>query len=145
MKSLLPSTIDTPLTLPRDQVDAFQRQGFVHLRDVFPREEIESWRTAVSEAVRANNTEDRPLSERDTYGQAFLQTMNLWETCPEIRPLVFSKRLAGIARDLLGVEGVRLYHDQALFKEAGGGHTPWHADQFYWPLESHRTVTAWIP
>jgi hypothetical protein len=32
------------------------------------------------------------------------------------------------------VEGVRLYHDQALFKEAEGGITPWHADQYYWPL-----------
>ena len=46
---------------------------------------------------------------------------------------------------LLEVAGVRLYHDQALFKEAGGGHTPWHADQFYWPLATDRTVTAWVP
>ena len=41
--------------------------------------------------------------------------------------------------------GARLYHDQALFKEAGGGITPWHADQYYWPLETDKTVTAWIP
>jgi ectoine hydroxylase-related dioxygenase (phytanoyl-CoA dioxygenase family) len=43
------------------------------------------------------------------------------------------------------VSGVRLYHDQALYKESGGGVTPWHADQYYWPLSSDRTVTAWIP
>ncbi len=43
------------------------------------------------------------------------------------------------------VNGVRLYHDQALFKEAGGGITPWHADQHYWPLSSDKAVTAWIP
>jgi len=43
------------------------------------------------------------------------------------------------------VRGVRLYHDQALYKEPGGGHTPWHADQYYWPLASEKTVTAWIP
>ena len=43
------------------------------------------------------------------------------------------------------VDGVRLYHDQALFKEAGGGITPWHADQYYWPLETDNTITAWIP
>lgn len=43
------------------------------------------------------------------------------------------------------VEGVRLYHDQALYKEAGGGPTPWHADQYYWPLTTDRIVTAWIP
>jgi ectoine hydroxylase-related dioxygenase (phytanoyl-CoA dioxygenase family) len=58
---------------------------------------------------------------------------------------VFSKRLAKIAADLLCVDGVRLYHDQALYKEPGGGITPWHADQYYWPLASDRTVTVWIP
>jgi Phytanoyl-CoA dioxygenase (PhyH) len=43
------------------------------------------------------------------------------------------------------VGGVRLYHDQALYKEAGGGPTPWHADQYYWPLTTDRVVTAWVP
>jgi len=45
----------------------------------------------------------------------------------------------------MGVDGVRLYHDQALFKEPSGGHTPWHADQYYWPVSTDKTVTAWIP
>ena len=39
-----------------------------------------------------------------------------------------------IATELMQTDGARLYHDQALFKEAGGGITPWHADQYYWPL-----------
>ena len=50
-----------------------------------------------------------------------------------------------IAAELLEVNGVRLYHDQSLYKEPGGGITPAHADQYYWPLASDRTVTAWIP
>jgi ectoine hydroxylase-related dioxygenase (phytanoyl-CoA dioxygenase family) len=58
---------------------------------------------------------------------------------------VFGKRLARIAAELLEVSGVRLYHDQSLFKEPGGGFTPAHADQFYWPLASDRCVTAWVP
>jgi len=45
----------------------------------------------------------------------------------------------------MGVDGVRLYHDQALYKEPSGGLTPWHADQFYWPLASPNTITVWIP
>jgi len=59
--------------------------------------------------------------------------------------MVFSPKLGRIAAELLGVTGVRLYHDQALYKEPAGGITPWHADQYYWPLSSERTVTAWIP
>ena len=61
------------------------------------------------------------------------------------RAVVFGKRLAGIAAALLEVAGVRLYHDQALLKEPGGGLTPAHADQFYWPLASDRAITAWVP
>jgi ectoine hydroxylase-related dioxygenase (phytanoyl-CoA dioxygenase family) len=61
------------------------------------------------------------------------------------REFVFGKRLARIATELMGTRGVRMYHDQALYKEPGGGFTPWHADQVYWPLASHRCVTAWIP
>ena len=86
-----------------------------------------------------------PLEERDTYGKAFLQLFNLWREDEGIKELIFSPRLAGVAAGLMEVSGVRLYHDQALFKEGGGGITPWHADQYYWPLSSDKTITAWIP
>ena len=71
--------------------------------------------------------------------------MNLWTRSEKVREIVFSKRLAGIDSELMGTAGVRIYHDQALYKEPGGGHTPWHADQYYWPLASDKTITAWIP
>jgi ectoine hydroxylase-related dioxygenase (phytanoyl-CoA dioxygenase family) len=58
---------------------------------------------------------------------------------------VSSPRLARIAAQLLGVQSVRLYHDQALYKEPGGGITPWHADQYYWPFSTDRCCTIWIP
>ena len=76
---------------------------------------------------------------------AFLQIFNLWKEDDAIRELIFSKRIAGIATALLQTKGVRMYHDQALYKEPGGGFTPWHADQYYWPLASDKTVTAWMP
>jgi ectoine hydroxylase-related dioxygenase (phytanoyl-CoA dioxygenase family) len=85
------------------------------------------------------------LEDRTTYGKAFLQLFNLWTENERVKSFVFSKRIAKIAADLMQVDGVRLYHYQALFKEAGGGITPWHADQYYWPLSSDKTVTAWIP
>lgn len=48
-------------------------------------------------------------------------------------------------RPCLQVKGVRVYHDQALNKEPHGGYTPWHCDGFYWPVQSDKIVTAWIP
>ena len=91
------------------------------------------------------NTQTLPLEERDTYGKAFLQIFNLWTQDENVKRLLFSKRLAQLASDLMEVDGVRMYHDQALFKEGGGGITPWHVDQYYWPLTTDKTITAWIP
>jgi len=62
-----------------------------------------------------------------------------------VKTFVFDKHFAQTAADLLGVDKVRLYHDQALFKEPGGGHTPWHQDQFYWPLDTKKMITMWMP
>jgi ectoine hydroxylase-related dioxygenase (phytanoyl-CoA dioxygenase family) len=85
------------------------------------------------------------MEERDTYGKAFLQIMNLWVRDEAVKRYVLARRFAKIAAELMGVSGVRLYHDQALFKEAGGGPTPWHQDFYYWPLDSDRSVTMWMP
>jgi ectoine hydroxylase-related dioxygenase (phytanoyl-CoA dioxygenase family) len=62
-----------------------------------------------------------------------------------VRAFVFARRFARVAAELLEVDGVRLYHDQALFKEPRGGYTPWHQDQNFWPLDTDRTITMWMP
>ena len=44
-----------------------------------------------------------------------------------------------------GVDGIRIWHDQALYKEAGGRPTDPHQDQPYWSIAETDTITAWIP
>jgi len=95
--------------------------------------------------VNELSAQNVPLEERGTYGKAFLQVMNLWTVSEVVKEFVLGKRLGRIAAELMGTKGVRVYHDQALYKEAGGGITPWHADQYYWPLGSDKTITVWIP
>ena len=129
-----------------DEVSAgFERDGFVHLHGVFDAKTVREYEPAITEKVIELNTEHLPLEERSTYSKAFLQVMNLWRHSEAVRQFVFSRRLAQVAAELLGVRAVRLYHDQALYKEGGGGVTPWHLDQFYWPLSSPLTCTAWVP
>lgn len=123
----------------------FAAHGHILLRGVANRGEIDAFRPAIKNGVRIFSSETRGLEERDTYGKAFLQITNVWERDEKVREFVFAKRFAQIAADLLGVEKVRLYHDQALFKEPGGGHTPWHQDQYYWPLDTTNTITMWMP
>ena len=147
--SSIPSTLleslAKPYELSLEQIEFFQKNRFIKLKQVFDQETITYFNEAIGKRVALMNKEHTPLEQRSTYGKAFLQLFNLWREDEIVKEFVFSKRLAKIASDLMQVNGVRIYHDQALFKEGGGGITPWHADQYYWPLETDKTVTAWIP
>ncbi len=145
--SILASLPDltTDYHLTSQQIDDYRKNGWILLRDVCTPLEIAQYQPLIVEAAMAHNRENRPLEERDTYGKAFLQVMNLWTVDEAVKKFVLSRRFAHIAAQLMEVDGVRLYHDQALFKEPGGGHTPWHQDQFYWPLDTPKTVTMWMP
>jgi len=137
--------LNTPYSLNQEQIDFYQKNRFIKLKEVLNLETIQFYNEVISKQVNEMNQEQTALEDRTTYGKAFLQLFNLWTENPIIKELIFSRRIAKIASDLMEVKGVRLYHDQALFKEGGGGITPWHADQYYWPLETDKTITAWIP
>ena len=129
----------------RARLEASREAGFIRLKSVLSAATIAYFGPEITRQTIARNTESRPLEERSTYDRAFLQVMNLLEHSALVREFVLGKRLGRIAADLLEVGGVRLYHDQSLYKEPRGGITPTHADQYYWPLSSDRTITAWAP
>jgi hypothetical protein len=139
------STFDDEFTVEAAAIEAFRRDGHVCIRGLASPAELAVVRPAIEAAARVRTDGVAPLEERDTYGKAFLQAMNLWRLDEIVRGFVFGRRFGGVAAALLGVGGVRLYHDQALIKEAGGGATPWHQDQRYWPLDTDATVTMWMP
>jgi ectoine hydroxylase-related dioxygenase (phytanoyl-CoA dioxygenase family) len=143
--SFVTSLLEKDYPLTNDQISFYQQNRFIKLKQVFPPEVLNWLNETITERVSIMNKETRSLEERNTYGKAFLQLFNLWLEDEQIKSLILSRRLGKIATELMQCEGVRLYHDQALFKEGGGGITPWHADQYYWPLETDKTITAWIP
>ena len=137
--------LDTEYPLSQDQIDNYAKNGHIYIPHLASKEEVSFFRNQIKELVNKYNTEKRDLKDRDTYGKAFLQIFNLWQKHDLLKKFVLAKRFGQVAAKLMGVERVRLYHDQALFKEAGGGHTPWHQDQFYWPLDTDNTITMWMP
>ncbi len=137
--------LDAPFALTEEQVGFYQENGYIKLKHVLSAELLEHYQQAISRRVAELSAGTLPMEQRTTYGKAFLQIMNLWTESPQVKEFVFGKRLGRIAAELMGVSGVRIYHDQALYKEPGGGITPWHADQYYWPVNSEKTVTAWVP
>lgn len=141
---LLPA-LNTLYSLSDQAIADYQTNGHVLISQLASTDEVAAYRRAINEAVDRHKTETRPIAERDTYGKAFLQIFNLWERDETVRRFTLAKRFADVAARLMGCERVRVYHDQALFKEPGGGRTPWHQDQYYWPLDTNKTITMWMP
>lgn len=139
------SELSSDYALTSEQLESYQKNGHILLREVASAEEIARFRPVINQAAERFNTETRPFAERDTYGKAFLQIENLWVRDEGVKRFTLARRFAKIAADLMGVRGVRIYHDQALFKEPGGGPTPFHQDQYYWSLNSPKTITMWMP
>jgi ectoine hydroxylase-related dioxygenase (phytanoyl-CoA dioxygenase family) len=136
--------LDDPHPVPAELVEQLDRDGHAVVRGLASPDEAAAYRPIIEAAALDTAWDKRPLEERDTYGKAFLQSFNLWRLDERIARFVLSRRFARVAADLLGVEHVRLYHDQALCKEPGGGRTPWHQDQYYWPIDTDRTITMWM-
>jgi ectoine hydroxylase-related dioxygenase (phytanoyl-CoA dioxygenase family) len=131
--------------LNQSQIGQYLKDGHILLKNLASRTLIDAYRPLIDEAVGQHARQTRPMEQRDTYGKAFIQISNVWVKSPVVKPFVFARRFAKVAAELMGVNGVRIYHDQALFKEPGGGHTPWHQDQIYWPVDTDKTITLWMP
>lgn len=140
------SLLNETYHLTDEQIAQFRADGFIKLKNVFDQATLDEYGEEITRlTLELNPAKDKALEDRDTYGKAFIQVGNLWEHSETAKAFSFSKRIAEIASKLLGTRGVRMWHDQALYKEPAGGFTPWHADQQYWPMSSGKSVTAWIP
>lgn len=132
--------------LSQHVIDEFDTNGFVVTEKMLSDDELDVFGTAVDRAVRRRTTDDgRSLDQKTSYEQSFIQCMRLWETDADVRPLTFHAGLAEAAAELLGAASVRLWQDQALYKEPGGRITDAHQDTTFWPVGTVPMVTAWIP
>ena len=135
-----------PITLNPNTVAEFAANGFVTTPNMLNDVELTTYTDAVDAEVAARTASDtRSVSEKTTYEQSFVQCMRLWETDSVVRKLSCHPGLAGAAAQLLDVASVRLWQDQALYKEAGGRETTAHQDETFWPIGSAPLVSAWIP
>lgn len=124
-----------PYPVTDAQVAAFRAESFVKLPGVLTPGALERLRARLRALLDA--------AVDPTVGFQSLEMM--WLDDPLVRAAVLSPRIGGISAALLGVERVRLYHDNGLSKEPGAGRTPWHYDAHHFPLDSPDVLTAWIP
>lgn len=137
--------LDNEYPIDETQISFFEENGFVFLPSVLTSDETEWFRTIIDSAVEDRTGADkRKLSEKSAYEREFLQCGHLWWEYPEIKKLTLSRRSASIAKQLLKGNHIRLWHDQALYKIAGGDATQPHQDVSYWPMKDRHAGTIWI-
>ncbi len=135
--------------LTQDQIDSYRENGFIVLHDFLTPEELETWRQAVDGAVRQRG-ERRQLHHKANeykgtyYDYVFVQRVNLWMDSPKVRRLILDPRLGKLAAELAGVDGMRIWHDQALIKQPWANPTGWHLDNPKWSYSSRQTLSIWV-
>ncbi len=134
--------MDQEYPLTEEQILDYRRNGFIELDDVITGRDLAELRDAVARAVDKENEGE---SADTSYGKLFIQKVNLWRRHPDVARFALSQRFSSMAARLSG-QAVRMWHDQALFKEPHTGvKTPWHQDAHYWPhQQKDHQITIWI-
>ncbi len=136
--------------IAREQIEFFQTNGYLIAGPVLDEQELAAARAAYD---RIFNATEKPSSYRNL-GQkegeelskgAVLQIIDMHKLDDAFARILHKPAILDMVEGILGTPDIRLYHDQALFKEGSGGFTPWHQDQHYWPLDTDKTITMWMP
>ena len=133
--------LTTPYALGEDQIAFFRREGFIRLRRVFSPALLLHLRRELMKLLAHSVGAELDGGVRDR----FLSLDMVWLDNALVRAFVSSPRIGRLAAELLGVDGIRLYHDNVLSKEPGCGRTPWHYDDHHFPLATDAVISVWIP
>lgn len=135
-------------TVTPDQIAQFQERGYLHIAGFLDAEELAVWRTAIDDAVaerRGTHLDGRPAGHReDHYRNVFLQMMLLSRSSEPVRNLIHDPALGKLAATLAGIDGIQLWHDQALIKEPFANPTALHRDVPFWSFDSRDALSFWI-
>ena len=128
--------------------ESFQERGYLHVPAFLDGDELSRWRDAVgAEAERRLERQlaGQPAGHYATaYESVFLQLMLMSRTSPDVRHLMHDERLGRLCARLAGVEGIRIWHDQALIKEPFANPTALHRDVPYWSFDSFDAISIWV-
>ncbi len=143
-------------SIDQSQIDFYQQNGFVVIEDFLSNDELQLWREAVVEAIAERDGqkipgkvgkvgEDDGINKDSEYlSKVFDQMINLWQTNEKVKQLMFNPKIGEMAAKLAGVDGIRIWHDQALFKRPWANPTSWHLDTPFWSFSDRRALSIWV-
>ena len=142
--------------LTKEQIESYQSAGFVVIEDFLSEEELEHWRKTVTNAVKESagikipgkeiriGEADGINEDADYFGKVFDQLLNLWQTDEDVREIMLDERIGKMAAQLAGVDGIRIWHDQALIKRPWANPTAWHLDTPFWSFSDRNAISIWV-
>ncbi len=120
----------------------FRESGAVVLRGYF-KDWIEPLRTGIERNMASPGPWVRDYTDSEK-GRFFGDYCN-WKRIGEYRDFLFKSPAARIARELMGSQQVRLFHEHVLIKEPGTSiPTPWHHDQPYYCVDGRQNCSIWL-
>jgi ectoine hydroxylase-related dioxygenase (phytanoyl-CoA dioxygenase family) len=140
--------------LSPSQVAQYRSDGFIVIENFLSADELSQWREALDSAVAKRNGNKMP-DRKEVYGKGddadkayydnvFDQLINLWQDNDQIKQIMLDERLGKMAAQLAGVDGIRIWHDQALIKKPWANPTSWHLDTPYWSFSDRRALSIWV-
>ncbi|MDA1192962.1 MAG: phytanoyl-CoA dioxygenase family protein [Candidatus Poribacteria bacterium] len=131
-----------------EQIESYRDNGFVVIDNFLTPDELEEWRAAVDGAVTKRGhyrpAEERAGSNATFYTRVFIQSLQLWKDSDAVKKLVLDPRIGKMCCELEGVDGFRVWHDQALIKEPWANPTSFHLDNPYWSFTSRHSISIWV-
>jgi ectoine hydroxylase-related dioxygenase (phytanoyl-CoA dioxygenase family) len=137
-------------TLTKQQIEGYQRDGFVAQRGFLSTSEVAELKGAVLEAISTMGKKKVAGGSSDWedgdgyYSKVFTQRLNLWRISPVVKKFMLAPGLGEMLCKLEDQAGFRVWHDQALIKEPFGNPTAWHLDNPYWSFYSKHSISIWI-
>ncbi|MEC4815726.1 MAG: phytanoyl-CoA dioxygenase family protein [Scytonema sp. PMC 1069.18] len=134
---VLQKELAKPYLLSDHQIQQFQRESYLRIKNFLSPGVLYLLRQELKQLFDRHNKfePNRQFSSREM----------MWLESDVAKEFVLSRKFGQLAAELLQVSSVRVYHDDFLCKEPGGGRTPWHYDGHHYPIASDRIGTMWIP
>lgn len=143
--------------LTLDQLEAFDKNGFIKGDIVLSDEEVERLREEL-ELVMNGQSVKKPVLNRNLldgsseYGMSIsnketvVQIVNIWMASDLFLKHACNQTLCEEVAQLCGTDTLRIWHDQIQYKPPiTGGPTAWHQDHPSWPIiQPADLVSAWV-
>lgn len=129
-----PTVNDAPQVLSREQIEQFNRDGYIRGIRIFSNEEISEIRgyfdALLAKVIAAGGDSYSISTAHAKYGR-------VWD-------ILTDKRIVACVRDLLGPDVVAWGSHFFCKMPHDGKAVAWHQDASYWPLTPSKAVTAWL-